>query len=374
VSSSGQDRTAKRDDQLDSWKEIASYLKRGVRTVQRWEREAGLPVRRLATEKRGAVYAYKSEIDAWREQRSSLLAADREETLPPGGIKRQFSSIKIGYALFALLVAAVSVLLLWPKSWRIAGAQRLTFEGNILTPAISPDGRSIVFASPRENADGNLDLWLRAPHDGAPSRLTTTNWHEFDPVFSPDSHRILYTVTESKPSATVELSGPVPPSTTSIYESDFSGHSRLIAPNANSARYSPDGHWIACLRAPRDASRPGASLDFGVLPVAGGGFSPIPLGLSAHDELLQASAPLWSPDGSHILLNARTIEAPEVGWWLVSVASRKAVRIDIRADGRDWRNGGSSGGKSCAAGMAARWNRAGQRVRFGCYRDLGCEA
>jgi hypothetical protein len=43
---------AKRDEgaekpRLDSWKEIASYLGRGVRTVQRWECEEGLPVHRL---------------------------------------------------------------------------------------------------------------------------------------------------------------------------------------------------------------------------------------------------------------------------------------------------------------------------------------
>jgi hypothetical protein len=51
-------------DRLDSWKEIAAYLKRGVRTVQRWERVAGLPVRRIGPE-RGAVYAFRSELDAW---------------------------------------------------------------------------------------------------------------------------------------------------------------------------------------------------------------------------------------------------------------------------------------------------------------------
>lgn len=51
-------------DRLDSWKEIAAYLRRGVRTVQRWERIAGLPVRRIGSE-RGAVYAFRSELDAW---------------------------------------------------------------------------------------------------------------------------------------------------------------------------------------------------------------------------------------------------------------------------------------------------------------------
>lgn len=50
---------------LDSWKEIAAYLRRGARTVQRWEREEGLPVRRLQHEKLGSVYAFKDELDRW---------------------------------------------------------------------------------------------------------------------------------------------------------------------------------------------------------------------------------------------------------------------------------------------------------------------
>lgn len=52
-------------DRLDSWKEIAAYLKRGVRTVQRWERDADLPVHRLPHEKLGSPYAYRRELDAW---------------------------------------------------------------------------------------------------------------------------------------------------------------------------------------------------------------------------------------------------------------------------------------------------------------------
>jgi TolB-like protein len=53
------------EDRLDSWKEVAAYLKRGARTVQRWEREKGLPVRRLRPDKPGSVFAFKSELDAW---------------------------------------------------------------------------------------------------------------------------------------------------------------------------------------------------------------------------------------------------------------------------------------------------------------------
>ena len=55
------------EDRLDSWKEIAAYLNRGVRTVRRWEQEEGLPVHRQLHRTLGSVYAYRSEIDAWRK-------------------------------------------------------------------------------------------------------------------------------------------------------------------------------------------------------------------------------------------------------------------------------------------------------------------
>ena len=52
-------------DRLDSWKEIASFLRRDVRTVQRWEKKEGLPVYRHQHEKLGSVYAYRPELTAW---------------------------------------------------------------------------------------------------------------------------------------------------------------------------------------------------------------------------------------------------------------------------------------------------------------------
>lgn len=50
---------------LNSWKEIAQYLGRGVRTVQRWEAELGLPVRRPRGKSRSAVIAVTAELDRW---------------------------------------------------------------------------------------------------------------------------------------------------------------------------------------------------------------------------------------------------------------------------------------------------------------------
>src|SRR5271170_2708258 len=63
------------EDRLESWKEIASYLKREVRTVQRWEKTEGLPVRREQRDKLATVFAYKSELDAWRLSRQGVVNA-----------------------------------------------------------------------------------------------------------------------------------------------------------------------------------------------------------------------------------------------------------------------------------------------------------
>jgi hypothetical protein len=54
---------------LGSWKEIACYLGKGVRTVQRWEQYFGLPVRRPQSASRGVICATPEELDAWLNAR-----------------------------------------------------------------------------------------------------------------------------------------------------------------------------------------------------------------------------------------------------------------------------------------------------------------
>ncbi len=62
---------------LDSWKEIATYLKRDESTVRRWEKE-GLPVHRRAHKRKASVYAYESEIGAWwNDGRTQLEVMER---------------------------------------------------------------------------------------------------------------------------------------------------------------------------------------------------------------------------------------------------------------------------------------------------------
>jgi TolB-like protein/Tfp pilus assembly protein PilF len=63
-------------ERLDSWKEIAAYLKRDKSTARRWEKE-GLPVHRHAHKKKATICAYTSEIDVWwKDGRVRLEAAE----------------------------------------------------------------------------------------------------------------------------------------------------------------------------------------------------------------------------------------------------------------------------------------------------------
>src|SRR5436305_1156146 len=77
-------------ERLDSWKEIASYLRRDVRTVQRWEKKEGLPVYRHLHDKLGSIYAYRNELTQWfttRQQSNATGAAT--------GVQEQQDKIKL---------------------------------------------------------------------------------------------------------------------------------------------------------------------------------------------------------------------------------------------------------------------------------------
>ena len=71
-------------DILNSWKEIAAYLHRGVRTVQRWERELNLPVRRSCNRHRSAVIALSSDVDSWLATR---VVTNTCQSPPPPAIE-----------------------------------------------------------------------------------------------------------------------------------------------------------------------------------------------------------------------------------------------------------------------------------------------
>jgi hypothetical protein len=57
---------------LTSWKEISAHLGKSIRTVQRWERELGLPVRRPDLRRSGIVLADPAELDSWLHQQHTF--------------------------------------------------------------------------------------------------------------------------------------------------------------------------------------------------------------------------------------------------------------------------------------------------------------
>ena len=69
MSISGADGKPRKTDFLMSWKEIAFYIGRGTRTLQRWQREYAFPVRKTHPGAKSTVLAVQGEIDDWVKSR-----------------------------------------------------------------------------------------------------------------------------------------------------------------------------------------------------------------------------------------------------------------------------------------------------------------
>src|SRR5436853_2934089 len=89
------------EHRLDSWKDIAVYLKRDISTVQRWEQREKMPVHRHLHDSRGSVYAFSSELDLWLETRRTGLKQDAEvpaldavEALAPASRMRSLTRLQ----------------------------------------------------------------------------------------------------------------------------------------------------------------------------------------------------------------------------------------------------------------------------------------
>ena len=85
------------DGRLDSWKEIAAYLRRSVRSAKRWEKEEGLPVHRHLHGKRDSVYAHRTELDGWWKNRGAKVIdqKDAEDATSPLETKKLVSDFAV---------------------------------------------------------------------------------------------------------------------------------------------------------------------------------------------------------------------------------------------------------------------------------------
>jgi TolB-like protein len=127
-------------DRLDSWKLIAQFLKRDVRTVQRWEATEDLPVYRRQHSKQGSVYAYKSELDAWWRSRPTSRVRSAETEAPP---KPRIQPFEISYAhlaMYGALIVALALAIGWAKQvfFNSASVSETTAPLKTLTIAVLP--------------------------------------------------------------------------------------------------------------------------------------------------------------------------------------------------------------------------------------------
>ena len=186
------------EDRLDSWKEIAAYLKRGVRTVQRWERSSALPVHRLELDRPGSVFAFKPELDAWWESRRHTVAAGDEEI---AGVPLRQAAARIRWRVFAvagvmLVVGAGFGLTRWAAAHRaelvpLNPAPLTSDLGSEVQPTFSPDGNEVAYAW-NGPAQDNWDIYVKMV--GSDSRLRLTSGPEPDvlPSWSPDGRLIAF--------------------------------------------------------------------------------------------------------------------------------------------------------------------------------------
>ena len=191
------------DERLQSWKEIAAYLRFGVRTVQRWEETEGLPVYRRSQDRRSTVFAYKRELDAWYESRKGTLVADEidrpasEMPLSTQGHTR-FSRRVLWFLgiVIATIAAFVAVLMRFrpetsPAFWLSVippEGTSFVFGTDSGGWSISPDGRSlaIVLAS-----QGTRALWVRSLQSQHARELGGTEGAAH-PFWSPDGRELAF--------------------------------------------------------------------------------------------------------------------------------------------------------------------------------------
>ena len=201
------------DDRLDSWKKIASYLRRDVSTVQRWERREGLPVHRHLHDKQGSVYAFRHELDRWWDSRRSAITEGEGDkgaagvtapaaALPTPGAPRSRLWLRnpAVWVVPAVVLAAVLgwILLRATAAWRNPLEEaRFTrvadFAGFEQAASLSHDGRLLAFVGKQE---GRNDVWIGEIGSGRYRNLTRGVAEELvNPSirtlgFTPDASRV----------------------------------------------------------------------------------------------------------------------------------------------------------------------------------------
>jgi Tol biopolymer transport system component len=262
---------------LESWKSIAAYLRRDVRTVVRWEKHEGLPVHRHRHRARSTVYAFPHELDVWR--------ANRVNPPVPGASGLGKSTARL--AIASLVFIAVSVCIADRLPGRTPGTtlsdRRIDWPGDtsdVEDTTMSPTGRYIGYLE-----TSGRGLAIRDLQTGVTQPLGR---RAHTPVFSRDERQIAY-VDDDGPSTLRIL--PLPalrPDT---------GRRLASGPDVILRDWSPDGRDLLVTVGDEAESD---ETDIALVNVGDGTTK-----IVKHAVAGLSSPPRLSPDGRYIAFDAR---------------------------------------------------------------------
>lgn len=245
---------ARQTDRLESWKEIATYMNRGERTVRRWEQTEGLPVHRHLHNKRSTVYALRPELDDWLEARGGVTPIDTvaEESAPvaalePAPVVRGADRRFVAAAAIVTLALAGGLAFRWmgrsPAEVKQYRSTPLTaYPGSEMFASYSPDGSRLAFSwnGPADAANA-FDIYVKPVPSGEPKRISAPRGVNLGAEWSPDGTRLAWFRYESGSRGRIVVA----PATGEGPEIELT---QSLAPLWNlwqrMLSWSPDGEWI----------------------------------------------------------------------------------------------------------------------------------
>lgn len=172
------------------------------------------------------------------------------------------------------------------------------------SPAVSPDGKYIVFVSTRA---GNPNLWRMDISGENAVQLTKGPGIAGEPQITPDGKYVVFDRTDEQNRTTVWMIG-----------MDGSGPKQLSSIEATRPVVSPDGRYVACIAAKKAGNGKNA---IAILPIGGGE----PSGILDLPEVAQARMFRWSADGKALIYNRRGEQADDL--WQQPISGGEPTRL-----------------------------------------------